>query len=61
MYLVTYKKQRPPRPSRERGVSDQLWTIIESCWAHDPLGRPTSEAVLDRMKEMDFGVEPEAS
>ncbi|KAJ6518703.1 hypothetical protein C8R45DRAFT_2928 [Mycena sanguinolenta] len=29
------------RPSRVNAIPDSAWTIMERCWAHEPLTRPT--------------------
>jgi hypothetical protein len=38
-------------------MSDNLWIIIQLCWAHDFNDRPDMKKVLDHMKEVNFGVE----
>jgi len=35
------------RPSRPEGVfSDESWSLMESCWAHDPAQRPLARDIL---------------
>jgi hypothetical protein len=40
---------RPPRPRQIAGapISNELWALIESCWAHQIEHRPTMAAVLN--------------
>jgi hypothetical protein len=46
-------EQRPPRPSSSgppdgtRAMSDELWAIVEACWAHNPSDRPDMKKVLE--------------
>ncbi|KAJ6619582.1 kinase-like domain-containing protein [Mycena sp. CBHHK59/15] len=37
---------RPPRPPN---VSDELWEIVEQCWAHQPVERPTMWDIYNRL------------
>ena len=43
-------KERPRRPEGEiyvqRGLTDEVWALIQRCWAEDPLLRPTVDEVL---------------
>ncbi|KAH8832216.1 kinase-like domain-containing protein [Flagelloscypha sp. PMI_526] len=47
--LDVMQGRRPPRPSRDQ-VSDQLWSLIESCWLDTPLSRPDINLVLSRLR-----------
>ena len=35
---------RPPRPECPK-LTDDIWTVIQSCWNHDPKKRPTINTV----------------
>ncbi|KAJ7266619.1 kinase-like domain-containing protein, partial [Mycena rebaudengoi] len=45
--------KRPPRPSSlgppdgTRAMSDELWAIVEACWAHEPSDRPDMDKVSE--------------
>ncbi|KAJ7266630.1 kinase-like domain-containing protein [Mycena rebaudengoi] len=47
------EQKRPPRPSSlgppngTRSMSDQLWAIVEACWAHKPSDRPDMHKVSE--------------
>jgi len=52
---VAVRRRRPERPSSEdhhhqllphRRLSDTLWMVMQECWQHHPLDRPTMEAAL---------------
>ncbi|TDL23525.1 kinase-like protein [Rickenella mellea] len=49
MMAVAVKNQRPPRPkpAASEGLDDNLWTLMEYCWARDPAKRPTMQSVLE--------------
>ena len=46
--------KRPERPSHDlsriRGLSDDVWNIIVTCWAQDPTQRYTVEQVLEQLQ-----------
>jgi hypothetical protein len=46
--LQTIQGRRPERP-KEVVIPDYMWEIIESCWYHEPIGRPGMREVVDRM------------
>jgi hypothetical protein len=55
---VIIKKSRgvlPTRPKDEqvilRGLNDQLWDLLMSCWIAEPAQRPTISHVLERLDE----------
>ena len=52
--LVGLEGKRSPRPSddrsRWRGLNDEIWRIIEICWAQDPSGRLSSEEIIERVR-----------
>ncbi|KAF9449509.1 kinase-like protein, partial [Macrolepiota fuliginosa MF-IS2] len=35
-------------------ISDQMWTLMESCWSHTPEDRPTFQYIRGRFAEMDI-------
>ena len=55
MFKVQMGK-RPPRPlddsSRLRGLSNEMWTLIETCWAQEPDNRPSVEEVVCRLEAL---------
>lgn len=46
--LVALKKKLLPRP--DIGICDDLWKILNSCWARTPSKRPRITSVSDRLK-----------
>ncbi|KAJ7161079.1 kinase-like domain-containing protein, partial [Mycena filopes] len=49
---VSLKVTRGQRPSRPTApvIEDQLWAVIEQCWAHDPNERPSMGNIVTRME-----------
>ncbi|TFK23020.1 kinase-like protein, partial [Coprinopsis marcescibilis] len=53
--------QRPVKPTQNQvissrwGMMENLWPIMERCWAHDPLKRPSASEIL--MQEPFLGLE----
>ena len=39
---------RPPRPRRS-DCTEELWSLMQGCWAHDPHSRPGVSEVLERL------------
>ncbi|CAE6396191.1 unnamed protein product [Rhizoctonia solani] len=60
MMEVTLKRGRPRRSDysaftgRDR-VNDQLWDLLERCWAHTPKDRPTAAEVSQTLIEIERG------
>lgn len=54
--LSVMRGKRPARPthalSRTRGFSDELWDLIQMCWAQDPTQRPGAEDVVGRLRAL---------
>jgi len=54
--LGVVQGKRPTRPlhdlSGKRGFSDEVWDLIEACWAQDPAQRPTAEQVVERIRAL---------
>jgi len=48
--------KRPLRPSyalsRIRGLNDEIWHLIETCWNQEPSQRPTSDQILEQLKAL---------
>ena len=40
------------RPSRQSGFVDNLWEMVELCWAPQTAARPKIEDVLQRLMEI---------
>lgn len=49
LYKVAVEHARPPRPD---GVSDDVWWLIERCWAHDPRERPTFVEIREELQRI---------
>ncbi|KAJ7584962.1 kinase-like domain-containing protein [Mycena floridula] len=43
---VMYDVLAGRRPSRPLALPNDLWTLVESCWQHDPALRPSAQAVM---------------
>jgi hypothetical protein len=46
---------RPQRPSKDEcllEMGDSMWGLIESCWKHDPAGRPSMGEVEGNLLQM---------
>lgn len=45
--------ERPMRPSEtkfaQRGLDDEMWELLQECWAEVPESRPTVDVILDRI------------
>ncbi|KAG6827258.1 hypothetical protein H0H92_012595 [Tricholoma furcatifolium] len=45
--------QQPSRPSGpgilERGLTDEMWAIMKSCWSRHPAQRPTAAEIVTRL------------
>jgi hypothetical protein len=50
--LGVVQGKRPTLPSQDlskiRGLSDIVWKLIETCWAHDPMVRPAAKYVVEQ-------------
>lgn len=48
--------RRPSRPSRKlcrmRGLEDEIWRLMENCWSAEPLERPTSNQIVERLRAL---------
>ncbi|KAF9643033.1 kinase-like protein [Thelephora ganbajun] len=40
------KGERPPRPTHPT-FTENLWTLMQRCWSHDPRLRPEASEILD--------------
>jgi len=54
--LSALEGKRPSRPSddlcRTRGLSDDIWHLIEDCWNQDPVKRPTISQVVKYLRDL---------
>jgi len=52
--LSILKGMRPVRPSddlsKRRGLGDEIWSIIVTCWAQDLTERPTAKQVVECLR-----------
>lgn len=48
--------RRPIRPlhelSRKRGLTKEVWDLVETCWAQDLTKRPTATQVVTRLRSL---------
>jgi len=48
--------RRPARPSHDlstkRGLSDEVWHLVETCWAQKPIERPTATQVVKQLRAL---------
>ena len=56
-FIVTQKVTRGERPARPEGVkgawfTDDLWRMMDLCWAAQPTGRPGIADVLERLDQV---------
>lgn len=49
LFKVAVKRARPERPD---GVRDDVWQLIERCWAHEPSDRPTFVEVREELRRI---------
>ncbi|KAF8602010.1 kinase-like protein [Ceratobasidium sp. AG-I] len=51
---LLFTKELPPRPEASipsnRRSGNQLWSLLKSCWVHEPDSRPSADHVRDTMK-----------
>jgi hypothetical protein len=36
----------------KRGLSDEMWSLLQSCWKYEPHARPTMNKILKRLNEI---------
>lgn len=44
------RPSRPPQPAEDRGLTDEVWSLMENCWAVQPGDRPSMMTVLARIR-----------
>lgn len=53
--MVVERGERPKRPveveTREQGLSDEMWALIEACWSTHPNERPCAKPIAARIAE----------
>ncbi|KAL0566780.1 hypothetical protein V5O48_015226, partial [Marasmius crinis-equi] len=49
---VVFDKRHPSRPENILELTDPMWEIMVSCWAHEAHLRPTADDVLSRVATM---------
>ncbi|KAJ6485462.1 kinase-like domain-containing protein [Mycena vitilis] len=54
--LVFKQRIRPSRPDVEAAprLNDDVWTLAEQCWLHDPKARPLVGTILERVATMQY-------
>jgi hypothetical protein len=54
--LGVVQGKRPARPldvlSKARGLTDDVWDLIQACWSQDPAFRPTATQVVERVRAL---------
>jgi serine/threonine protein kinase len=54
MMVAVREGKRPSRPSdsrcRIRGLDNEIWTIVQACWAQDPNCRPTAHQIVQQLR-----------
>lgn len=54
--LSVMQGMRPSQPSHDlsktRGLSNPIWQIVTTCWAHDPTTRPTAENIVEQLRAL---------
>ncbi|KAF7973138.1 hypothetical protein HWV62_16188 [Athelia sp. TMB] len=53
--LIVTKQFRPPRPDADygrRGLSDETWSLVEHCWAHDASLRPLAKELCSALEQI---------
>lgn len=54
--LAVPQGTRPSRPShdlcRTRGLNDEMWQLIETCWGGEPSKRPTATQVVGQLEAL---------
>ncbi|KAI9208770.1 kinase-like domain-containing protein [Polychytrium aggregatum] len=48
------------RPKQFPGIPDDIWALIDRCWAHEPTDRPSFPDILVALKPYDRPVQPPA-
>lgn len=43
---------RPPQPAEDRGLTDEVWSLIEDCWATQPGDRPNVTTIVSRIRSI---------
>jgi hypothetical protein len=47
---------RPPHPlhdlSRTRGLNNDVWHLIETCWTAEPSERPTATQIVEQLRDL---------
>lgn len=45
-------KGKRPKRTEARGLTDDVWALIERCWARDPKERPTIDVVIQELSRI---------
>ncbi|KAJ7100527.1 kinase-like domain-containing protein [Mycena epipterygia] len=56
VYLAVQKGERPSRPPHDfyptRGLNDDIWHMIQICWASEPSERPHAGDVVEKLRSL---------
>lgn len=47
--------QRPGSSATARGLTDELWTLMQQCWRKEPTARPTMGQIRLSLKDLRGG------
>lgn len=54
--LVVKQQKRPSRPTHNlcqtRGLSDDIWKLIETCWNSEPSRRPKAGQIVEQLRTL---------
>ncbi|KAF9469363.1 kinase-like domain-containing protein [Collybia nuda] len=48
--LKVVRGERPSRPHNAPGLMDEIWSLMEGCWHHDPQHRPTASEIVKNLE-----------
>ncbi|KZT26137.1 kinase-like protein [Neolentinus lepideus HHB14362 ss-1] len=54
--IIVDRGERPHRPNNSdnlrRGLHDPFWLLIQKCWTHEPLSRPSAQSIMHQLKQL---------
>ncbi|KAJ8079778.1 hypothetical protein PM082_016600 [Marasmius tenuissimus] len=50
--LAVVSRSRPKRSKDSGWCTDELWDLVERCWAHEPHTRPKADDVLRKLEDV---------
>ncbi|KAG8705797.1 hypothetical protein FRC09_002753 [Ceratobasidium sp. 395] len=62
IYAIMSNKKVPSRADHPMAMieeaQDEIWRLLERCWASDPNRRPTASRILDELKSIRTKYQP---